>query len=251
MSITLAVLIFAFAAVFLVSTYSKSIEPSTFRNFSVTGEGKAVGMPDIAEFFFSVITEGGKQVSDLQKDNTQKMNRILEFIKSNDVDSKDIKTANYNLTPRYRDYVCEAGRFGGRVCPPPTIVGYTINQTVSVKVRDFEKIGALLSGAVQNGANSVSELVFRIDDPTEIENLARQEAINKAKRKAKSIADAGGFGLGRLLSIEENPTYPFGKGGYEAMPVMAIDQAPAPMPPSIEPGSQEINVNIVLRYEID
>ena len=134
-------------------------------------------------------------------------------------------------------------------CPPPEIVGYTVQQTVSVKVRDFSKVGSLLSEVVQSGANSVSQLSFTLDDPTEVQNQARAEAIQKAKDKAKSIAKAGRFDLGRLLSIEEGegyyPVYKYGLGGAESM---AMDAAPAP---TIQPGSQDIQVTVTLRYEIE
>ncbi len=38
-------------------TYDRSSEPTNFRSFSVTGDGKASGTPDVAEFSFQVITE--------------------------------------------------------------------------------------------------------------------------------------------------------------------------------------------------
>ena len=94
------------------------------------------------------------------------------------------------------------------VCPPPEIVGYSITQTVSVKVRNFEKIGDLLSGIVDNGANSVSGISFTVDNSTKLENEARKNAMTEAKEKAKAVAEAGGFRLGRLLSVEEGGQYP-------------------------------------------
>lgn len=238
-------LIFTYAAVSYVNTYSKSIEPSSFRSFSVSAEGKIVAIPDVAQFTFKVITEGSKNISDLQIQNTEKINKAIEFVKSNNVEAKDIKTQSYNLEPRYQYYSCPKE---GGPCPPPDIVGYTITQTVLVKIRDFQKIGALLSGVITNGANEVSQLSFTIDELTIVENQARSEAIVKAKEKAVSIAKAGDFRLGRLLSIEEGygpwPIYRHetlkAAGGGEALPS-----------PIIEPGSQEVQVTVTLRYEIE
>ena len=138
------------------------------------------------------------------------------------------------------------------MCPPAEIVGYTITQTVAVKVRDFGKIGAIVSGVVENGANSVSQLSFAIDDPDMFESEARGQAIQKAKEKAKAVAKAGGFSVGRLLSIQEGGSpiyYPmyekaaldYGMGG-------AVSSAPAP---TIEPGSQEVKIFVTLVYEIE
>ena len=119
---------------------------------------------------------------------------------------------------------------------------------VSVKVRDFEKVGDLLAGIVDKGANSFSQLSFAIDDPTSVENEARSEAIAKAKDKAMSIAKAGNVKLGKLLSIQEgnsyDPYYGYGVGG--AGPV-AEKSLPAPM---IEPGSEDVKITVTLTYEM-
>lgn len=245
-TIIIILIVFAFSMVSFVKFYSKSIEPSSFRSFSASGEGKVVAIPDMAQFTFSVITEGGKDIANLQKENTEKVNKAIEFLKTNNIEAKDIKTQSYNLTPRYQYF--RPPENGGPV-PPPKIVGYTVNQNVLVKIRDFEKIGDTLSGVMQNGANSVSQLFFTIDDPTNLQNQARHEAIEKAKEKAKETAKAAGFRLGKLLSIQE--------GGFTPIPQIyraealgkatALDESTTPI---IEPGSQEITVNITLTYEI-
>lgn len=272
--------VLSFAVLSYVQTYSDSIEPGTYRSFSVSGEGKVVAVPDVATFSFSIITEGGKDLAALQKENTTKGNKIIDFIKSGGVAAKDIKTEGYSVYPRYTNYTCRqvavpmmeggSGGYGGsapsgvgiaqpstavaypidKVCPPAEISGYSINQTVSVKVRDFAKAGDILSGAVTNGANSVSQLSFDIDNRDTVESEARAEAIQKAKIKAKAVAKAGGFSLGRLLAIDEG-----GYGGpvYFAKSMVAdgrgggLEAAPAP---SIEPGSQDVIISVTLRYEI-
>ena len=244
-AIIISILILAISAWSYVNSYSKVIEPGSFRSFSVSGEGKVVAVPDVAEFDFSVITEGGKNIATLQKENTEKMNKAIAFIKSKGVDAKDIKTQNYSLTPRYQYFDCS--KVGG-VCPPPKIVGYTVTQNVDVKVRDFAKLGDLLSGVVESGANSVSGLSFTVDDSTKIESEARAKAITEAKEKARSVAEAGGFRLGRLISIEESgqpPIIPFYK--YAPLPYGAGGDVASP---EIEPGSQDVVVNVMMRFEI-
>jgi len=247
LAIIISILIIAVSFWNFVFYFRDSIEPSSFRSFSVSGEGKVVAVPDIAQFTFGVVTEGGKNISDLQKNNTEKINKIMAFIKAEGVDAKDLKTTVYNLAPRYENYSCP---HEGGVCPPPQIVGYTINQSVLVKIRDFTKIGEILSGVIQNGANNVSQLQFAIDDLTEIQNKARAEAIEKAQNKAYLMAKAGGFSVGRLLSIEEgNNYYPQPMTMYTKAALGAADTNALPAP-VIEAGSQEVTVNVVLRYEI-
>jgi len=249
---------FALSAVAYVSTYSRSIEPSAFRSFTVSGEGEAIAVPDVAQFTFSVITQGGTDIPALQKENTNTANAILDFLKENGVDKKDIKTQLYSVEPRYQSYDCNNTRpiyYNGvstysepEPCPPPEIVGYSINQSVLVKIRDFDKAGDLLAGTTNRGANQVSGLSFTIDDPDMLQAQARTEAIKKAREKARATAKAGGFRVGRLLSIDEGyvPYYGYGLK-TEAAYGIGGDASPAP---SIEPGSQEVKVNVTMRFEI-
>ena len=241
-ALIVSVLLVSFSVWSYVSFYGKSIQPSSFRSFAVTGDGKAVGIPDVAVFDFSVVTEGGEDMGALQTANTESANKAIAYVKSKGVESKDIKTTRYSIDPRYQ----YCGR-ESTVCPPPTLVGYTITQSVEVKIRDFTKIGDILSGVVKNGANSVSGFQFTIDDMTKVQDEARAEAITKAKTKAETIAEAGGFSIGRLLSIEEGGNYPqpMYYGATKGMGV--VESAPSPV---IEPGSQELQVTVTLRYEI-
>ena len=249
-AIVVAIFLFAFSALWIAKSHSKSIEPPSFRSFSVKGEGKVVTIPDIAQFTFSIIIDGGKDVAGIQKENTQKVNSAIDFVKSKGVISKDIKTQSYSVEPRYQSFSCPRPLPGGvsEPCPPPEIVGYTVRQRVLVKVRDFETIGDVLSGVVASGVNSVSQLSFTIDDPTELENEARAKAISQAKDKAKSIAKAGGFRLGRLLSIEEGFFQPVFRA--ETFRISTLGVGASTPAPTIEPGSQETIINVTIKYEI-
>jgi uncharacterized protein len=246
-AIIIALLAFSYAIINVAGSYSRSIEPSSFKSFSISAEGDSIAVPDVAEFSFSVVTEGGNNVGSLQEENTEKMNEAIQFIKDQGVDEKDIKTQRYSLEPRYEHYRCEDGP-----CPPPEIVGYTIRQTAEVKIRDFETIGTIISGVVDHGANTVSQLSFVIDDPTEVENEARAEAIEKAKEKAEAIAKAGGFRVGQLLSIQESGQNDIYRNYAVKEMAMgsAIEEAGGTPAPSIEPGSEEVTVNVTLVYEI-
>ncbi len=273
-----AALALAYSAVSYVTAYGRSIQPSSFRSFSVSADAKTTSIPDVAEFSFQVITEGGVDLSSLQAKNTEAMNNAIDFVKGQGVAAKDIKTAYYNVNPRYENYSCydapvtsgegvsssstpsSSGVVSGtaaakpsgqtvRTCPPAKIVGYTVTQSVDVKMRDFKKISDIMGGVVTNGANQVGSLSFTIDDPTAVQDVARAEAIAKAKVKAESMAKAGGFRLGRLLGITEgsNNAYPM----YKSYRMDAGLTAPSTAAtPAIEPGSQDTSVTVTLQYEI-
>ncbi len=244
-ALVLFLLVATFSVWKVADTYARRVDPTSFQSFAVSGDGKVVAVPDVAKFTFSVITEGGKDLGTIQSENTKKMNAAVDFLKKNGVAEKDVKTEQYNVSPRYEYHSCP---YGG-VCPPPEIVGYTVSQSVLVKARDFAKVGELLSGVVKNGANSVSELTFSIDDPAALQDKAREEAFGEARARAEAVAKAGGFKLGKLLSIDE--------GGIAPMPIiygrgsaLGVGGDAAEKSLQVEPGSEDIVVSVTLRYEI-
>lgn len=243
--IVIVLVVGAFVLFRVSSVYDRSSEPTNFRSFTVQGDGKAVAVPDVSGFSFDVITEGGSNLATLQTENATKMNAAIAYVQKQGIDKKDISTTQYRIQPRYEIISCDYG--SGKPCPPAKIVGYTVQQTAHIKIRDFSKISGLLAGVVTSGANSVSDLQFVIDDKTEVENIARTEAIKKAQEKAKSVAAAAGFSLGRLLEINESWVTPY--YGREMLMAKTMDSEES-VAPTIEPGSQEVSISVSLKYEI-
>jgi len=114
---------------------------------------------------------------------------------------------------------------------------------LKVKVRDLSKIGEILSQAVNYGANNVSGPSFTVDDKEVYLEKAREKAIKNAKEKAEKIAKTAGFKLGKIVSITESSP-------YEPIPVMLKEMGGEISQPQIEPGSQEIKVQVSITFEI-
>lgn len=214
----------------------------------VSGYGEAVGVPDIATFTFSVVSER-QTVAAAQEDATAKANAITAYLAEAGVAEKDIQTSSYSVYPQY-DYiqaVCTAD-----FCPPgrQQLRGYEVRQTTVVKVRDTAKAGELLSGVGSRGATEVSGLSFTFDDPDALQIEARDKAIADAKEKAESLARALGVRLVRIVSFNENGGYPIpfakdmsvGMGGSEA--------ESRPAAPPISTGENKVVSNITVTYEI-
>ncbi len=250
--VALVLIVFAYAAYVYSSAYARSTLPTAYRTFSSSGEGKVTAEPDVAKFSFTVLTVGGVDATKAREDNNKKSGDIIDFLKKQGVDSKDIKTTGYNINPRYESYSCEGA---GTVCPPPRIIGNEISNSVMVKVRDFKQkdLGALIAGVGSRGATNISSLQFTIDDPVALRNQAKEQAIAKARTQAELIAKAGGFRVGKLLSVDEGYLggVAEGRGGADASaPVMMISKAVNVSPAPIESGSEEVTANVTLRFEI-
>ena len=219
------------------------------QTITMSAEGRVIATPDIASFNITVITES-KDPKAAENENTSKTNAIIDFLKSKGIDKKDIKTSNYNLAPQYYypyDYPRIPCPLSSLSCPPkiPVIIGYELNQIISVKIRDFKIIGDVLEGSIAKGANSLSDLQFSIEDPDNLKNEARKIAIEKAKEKAKDLTKIADVKLGKVVSFSEElvsfPQITYGKA------MESRDLAPAPQ---IEAGSQEIVMRMSVIFEI-
>lgn len=214
---------------------------------SVSGYGEAVAVPDIATFSFSVVSEK-PTVAAAQAEATQKANATTDYLKSAGIDEKDIQTSDYSVSPMY-DYVNRS--CVGGYCPggEQVLRGYQVRQTTTVKVRDTEKAGELLGGVGDKGATEVSGLNFTFDDPNQVEDEARQEAIADAKQKAQELARQLGVSLVRVVSFNESGggypvPYVYGRGGAET------SQAMDAKAPDISVGQNKVVSNVSVTYEI-
>ncbi len=223
---------------------------------SVSGEGKAYLKPDVAMVSFGVSTQELKSQDAVNKNN-EKMNAVIAAIKAAGVDAKDIQTTLYNLTPLY-DYpqiYYPAGSVKSGSMAQPSYVGntrvfsgYSLEQQVSVKIRNFEVINTVLDKATAAGANTVGQLSFTMDNPEAARSLARTEAIKNAKEKLEAMAKDSGLRVGKLVNISEGyNNYP--QPMYGVGLVMKDSVSPS-VAPEIQVGQQEITSSVTLTYQI-
>jgi len=202
----------------------------------ITETGEIYTKPDIAMVNFSVVTER-KKPSEALLANAEKMNEVINFIKSKGIEEKDLKTTTFSVYPRY-----EYRQTGERI-----LTGYEARQNLQVKIRDLDKISSIIDGAVSAGANQVGNLQFIVDNEEEIKKQARELAIKKAKNKAKELASQLGVKLGDVVDFSESGTVPEEPVLYrfESMPP-AVSSAS----PQIETGENKISVTVTITYEI-
>lgn len=242
----LMTVVVALLSVYLISLTRNSLRaydyigksPDIKDRVTVEGTGKVTAKPDIAKISIGVLTDKAT-VAVAQKENTDKMNAIIKALKDQfKIEDKDIQTSNFSVNPKY-DW--SDGR--------QRIIGYIVNQSVEVKVRNFDKIGEILAKAGELGANSVNGPEFTIDDPETYRAEAREKAIKQAKEKAETLANQVGIKLGRIVNFSEAVAgnYPIsytlgmgiGGGSEKSLPA-----------PDIQAGSEDVVVNVSISYEI-
>lgn len=222
--------------------------------FSVTGEGKVTGKPDLA-IVRAGVNSFGSTAKQARDQLNSKMNLVTEAVKKAGVDPKDIQTENYNISPNY-DYgtpvpLGATGTGSSMMEQPientkqnPKITGYNANSELVIKIRNIDNANAVVDAATDAGANNVGGITFDIADKTKLENDARTLAVKEAKSKAEQATKIAGFSLGKVINYQED----FG-GGYPRPYAMAKEDS-GEGDTQIEPGQNEINISVTLSYEV-
>lgn len=233
----LAVVFVAVLIVFFLASTDKVLNTSTTTNtISFSGEGKVAAKPDIALINFSVVTEAAVSKA-AQDENSAKSQSVAEFLKKQNISEKDIKTASYNIYPQY-NYPRDR---------KPEITGYQVTQNYEVKIRDLEKVSAILDGVVTAGVNQITSLSFQIDNQDKLKAQAREMAIDNAKEKARELEDQLDIKLGKIIGFSE------GSSGFP--PPIFYERSLSAKGiggdlPEIPTGENEIVVDITIIYQV-
>ena len=204
---------------------------SPLRVITVRGDGEVFVKPNYAQIQIEVSTEG-KDVRGAQQENANIMNQVIQSLLQLNIPREDIQTAAFNVLPQY-DYVEGKQIFRG----------YEVTNALTVKVRDTSKIGSVIDTAVQNGANRVSGIQFKIENADPYYQQALRLALQNAQTKAKTIAETLKLTLHPqpIEVVEERETGPI---LYKSV-AMADQTFSTP----IEPGQILINAIVKVKYQ--
>lgn len=169
--------------------------------FTVSGEGEVSAVPDIATVTFTV-QETGKTVAEAQELAEAKIKAGIDALANLGVEEKDRRTMYYNVSPKY-EYIS-----GGGFATNPRIIGYDVSQAVEAKVRNTDAAGDIIGALGAVNITNISGPTFTIDDPSKLQEEAKEKAVDQAREKAKATAKALGMGLGEIVSYSEST------GGY-------------------------------------
>lgn len=216
-------------------------EPAT-PSIMVTGEGSVGIAPDMAVLTLTVSRQAETAREALDA-NSLAMKEVLDAMKDEDIKDKDLQTTGFSIQPRY---VYPASKPGGER-QPPQIVGYTVRNSLNVRVRDITAVGRILDASVTLGVNEGGDIMFTNADPSEAIRQARTEAVKDAMDKAKTLAKAAGVDTGDILEISEqsfNPR-PMPMARAEMSLAKSADAVP------IASGENSYKVNVNIKFAID
>jgi uncharacterized protein YggE len=243
----------AFLAVSMIGELQHFGEPSAAQNvITVSGEGKVSAPPDIATINFTV-SEDASTAADAQDAAAKKLNAALAALKDQKIADADIQTSSYNVYPKYSSaQPCVYNTtVNGLIVPCPQteqkIVGYTASQTVTVKVRNVDAVGDVVTALGGAGISNLNGPSFTIDNPDKLQADARAKAIEDARTKADALAKDLGVRIVRVTNYSENG------GGYPVpmyMKAEASGAADARTVPQVPTGENDVTVDVSVTYEI-
>jgi uncharacterized protein YggE len=196
----------------------------------VGADGKYEAEPDTALMQFNISA---------QEDNLQAANaraskaaeQIRQLLRTNGLDPKQAQIGMFAVEPVY-DYKN----------PKRKLVGYRVDANISIKIKDFSKIGPITQGLADMDVTGNQSLIYTLDDIDAAKIKAVQDALRRAHDEANAVAGGSGRTLGEL-SYASVDTYevprprPMAVGGP-----MAMKAADAMAAPTEDFGAQKVTV---------
>lgn len=200
----------------------------------VTGEGEVTAEPDLAEVRLGVeATETSADAA--QATVSQQIEKVKAALIDQGVGEDTIETARFHVNP-YRMGEGDEQQFRAQ-------------HVLSFEYSDIEGVGDVLDAASKAGANMIEPVRFSLEDPTELEHKALQQAIEKTKAKADTMAETAGKSKGDVLQLSE-------QGANIDFPVQfaaeaAMDQAESNSRTVIEAGEVRVVQRVTVVYELN
>lgn len=235
---TFAAASFMLTAMALPPAVAQEVKPGTI---AVSATGTANAEPDLATLSVSVQREAETARAALDANN-EAMAFVLSSFREAGIEDRDLQTSGFNIQPRY--FYPKPSKDGQQ--EPPRIVGYTVRNGLTVRVRDLTRLGDILDRSVTMGVNTGGNIAFGSSNPQPFIKAARANAMKQAIAKATTLTDTAGVQLGRILEISETSGRRPSPRPMARMTAASDEAATVP----IAAGENSYNVSITVRWEL-
>jgi uncharacterized protein len=185
----------------------------------VGADGKFETAPDTALIQFNILAQAGsaKEAYDQAAKQAEATRQVLRV---NGIDPKSAEIGFFSVNPQY-DWKNSTHK----------IVGYQVRTSISLKLKDFSKVGPVTQQLADASVGESQSLSYALDSTDEAKSKAVADAYRRARASAQSLATASGRTLGELsyatVDTFENVRV-FAPIAHRAMPMAMAAQSPAP-----------------------
>ena len=207
--------VFVLSAAIAAQTPSITALPNTVY---VGADGKFETAPDTAliQFNISAQSDTAKEAYELASKQAEVTRQVL---RANGLDPKSAEIGFFSVNPQYnwKD-------------PKRKIIGYQVTTSVSLKLKDFSKIGPITQQLADASVGESQSLSYILDSTEDAKGKAVADAYRRARASAQSLANASGRTLGELsyASVDTQENVRIYAPVRRMMPMAAALQAPAP-----------------------
>lgn len=211
-----------FCAVLVLSVISIAQSPTLNalpNTVYVGADGKFETAPDTAliQFNISAQAESAKDAYELAAKQAEATRQVM---RANGIDPKSAEIGFFSVNPQY-DWKN----------PKHRVVGYQVTASVSLKLKDFSKIGPVTQQLADASVGESQSLSYTLDSTEEAKSQAVADAYRRARASAQALAQASGRVLGELsyasVDTSENIRV-FAPVARRAMAMSAMAATPAP-----------------------
>lgn len=207
---------------------------SNARYITISATGTTTVVPDAVRIN-ATVTALAKTSKEALAASSTTATAIRKALTANKVASKDVATQSVTIYPEYAYPQNET----------PVLTGYRASQSFSITIRAATTAGAVVDAIVLAGGdslqlNGVSPFVLNDDKATDI---ARTNAVKRAKAKAASYARLLGVKLGKVIYLDESSS----PSNYPIYTSTAKDEGSATQ---IDLGEQKVSVSVTVRWSI-
>ncbi len=225
------------ALMITAATLVRANEPP--RTIQVSGQAQVQAVPDQALINLGV-TNAAATAAEAMDATSKALTEVIAKLRDQGVEARDIQTQQLSLNPVWSQKVdTSTGQNRNH------ITGFSASNILAVRVKDMDKLGAILRVVVGDGANEFQGLRFSVQDPKPLIDQARSGAVKDAMDRAQQLATAAGVQLGDVLTISENSVQPYARGANARF--AAMESAPVP----IESGEVSYQSTVSMVFTID
>ncbi|HZQ25492.1 MAG TPA: SIMPL domain-containing protein [Terriglobales bacterium] len=177
----------AVLVLFAASLASSQDRSNALPNTVVAGaDGKYESAPDTALMRFDIAAQAdtAKAAYDLAGKQAEQTRQIL---RNNGIDPKVAQIGFYSIQPQY-DWRN----------PKRKLIGYLVSTDVTLKLKDFNKIGPITEQLADANITTSQSLSYTLENMDEAKSKAVEDAYRHARMSAEALARASGRTVGEL-----------------------------------------------------
>ena len=202
----------------------------------VSGNASVMAAPDQATVRLGIVRQAPSAQAAQEQANAAAQ-EILAAVQKAGVATNQIQTARLVLTPVYASRNPDSRDV-------PRIVAYNATNSISVRLENLSIVGSVIDAGLKAGANQIEGVGFGLRNDLPSRQQALKQAVEEARSKAQTMADALRVNLVEVLEVSE--------GGVSildrAEPIFAARAVAAETP--VSPGQIEVRAAVTIRYRI-